>query len=399
MKNISLKLAVAAVMAGGITSFASADISLYDYDEASSSYEDAYFTLDMNVGKNREDVQSSYNLDLGVDYDRVLSSPDRDLTLKLNTDGNISRAGTEGANSTDSYNIDTSVTVDNYFTPASKGGFWYGSARVQADDSFDDLQTRLSGGLGYGRVTNVTPMAKAIRLVDELKKRGSIASKPSKATYNQIAKIISREKEYKSKHGARAKYYQQHWVGDIEKALKTSGVVGSALNAAGILGARDVLVDERISTRKYGWKVRAGLAYVGTNFEGLKDNPGVELGGEYHKPLSNETQFSNVATLLTTFDDKTSYTVDNNMTLTHELDDRLDWENSWNMNFNHAQTDSDNVTTNTLTSKLIYELGNSLDLTLAAKVKNSDGNDTRITGDREDGTDHSVNFGVRYRLK
>ncbi len=398
MKNLSLKLAIATVIAGSITSVASADISLYDYDEASSSYEDAYFTLDMNAGKNREDAQSSYNLDLGVDYDRVVSSPDRDLTLKLNTDGSIKRAGTEGANSTDSYNVDTSVTVDNYFTSGSKGGFWYGSARVQADDAFEDLQTKLSGGLGYGRVTNVTPMAKAIRLVDELRKRGSIASAPSKAAYNQIAKIISRENEYKSKHGARAKYYQQHWVGDIEKVLKTSGVTGS-LDAAGILGARDVLLDERISTRKYGWKVRAGLAYVGTNFEGLKDNPGVELGGEYHKPLSNETQFSNVATLLTTFDDKASYSLDNNMSLTHELDDRLDWENSWSLNYNHSATDSDDVTTNTLTSQLIYELGNSLDLTLAAKVKNSDGNNTLSTGERADGTDHSVNFGVRYRLK
>lgn len=398
MNNISLKVAISVALAGSLSSFASADISLYDYDEATSSYEDAYFTLDFNVGKNREDEQSSYNLDLGVDYDRVLSSPDRDLTLKLNTDGNISRAGTEGAKSTDSYNVDTSITVDNYFKSGSKGAFWYGSARVQADDSFDDLQTKLSGGLGYGRVTNVTPMAKAIRLVDELRERGSISSTPSKAVYNQIAKIISNENEYKSKHGARSKFYQQHWLGDIEKVLKSSGVAGS-LNAAGILGARDVLVDERISTRKYGWKVRAGLTYVGTNFEGLKDNPGVELGGEYHKPLSNKTQFSNVATLLTTFDDKTSYTVDNNMSLTHELDDRLDWENSWNMNYNHSQTDDDDVTTNTLTSKLIYELGNSLDLTLSAKVKNSDGNDTLVAGDKEDGTDHSVNFGVRYRLK
>lgn len=398
MKNISLKLAVSIALSGSITSIVSADISLYDYDEATSSYEDAYFTLDMNVGENREDAQSSYNIDLGVDYDRVLSSPDRDLTLKLNTDGNISRAGTSGANSTNSYNIDTSITVDNYFTPGSKGAFWYGSGRVQADDSFDDLQTKLSGGLGYGRVTNVTPMAKAIRLVDELRERGSISATPSKAVYNQIAKIISRESEYKSKHGARAKFYQQYWLGDIEQVLKSSGVA-SSLNAVGILGARDVLVDERISTRKYGWKVRAGLAYVGTNFEGLKDNPGIELGGEYHKPLSNETQFSNVATLLTTFDDKTSYTVDNNMSLTHELDDRLDWENNWNMNYNHSATDSDDVTTNTLTSKLIYELGNSLDLTLSAKVKNSDGNNTLSTGEREDGTDHSVNFGVRYRLK
>ncbi len=369
------------------------NISLYDYDEATSSFEDAYLNFDMNVGKDREDSQAAYSARLRVDAQRVLSSPSRDLDLDFSGLGNIGRSGAAGANSTNNYAFNTSITADNYFTPGSNRGFWFGSVGIKGDDSFDDLDTRLSVGLGYGRVTNVTPMAKAIRLVEELRGRGALSSAPSKAVYRSIANIISRESEYKSKHGGKAKFYQQHWVGDIEKAL------GSSLSAAGILGVRDVLIDENISVRRYGWKVRAGLSYVGTDFSGLKNNPGVLLGAEYHVPLSNSKQFSNETEITTTFDDSNAYALNNDMTLTYEVDDRIDWINNWNLNYNHSAVDDDDVSTNTISSTFAYELGNSLDLTLTGLVKNSSGNDTLSPGERADGTDRLINLGVRYRLR
>ncbi len=369
------------------------NISLYDYDEATSAFEDAYLNFDMNVGKDREDAQTAYNARINIDAQRVLSSPSRDLDIDFNGVGNVGRSGTANANSTNNYAFSTSITADNYFRPGSQGGFWFGSLGIKGDDSFDDLDTRLSVGLGYGRVTNVTPMAKAIRLVEELRGRGALSSAPSKATYLSIANIISRESEYKSKYGGKAKFYQQHWVGAIEKAL------GKSLNAAGILGVRDVLIDENISIRRYGWKVRAGLSYVGTDFSGIKNNPGVLLGAEYHVPVSNKLQFSDEAEITTTFADTNAYSFNNNMSVTYEVDDRVDWINNWNLNFNHSAIDEDDVTTNTLSSTFAYEIGNSLDLTLTGLVKNSSGNDTISSGEREDGTDRSINLGVRYRLR
>lgn len=389
MNSTYLKLAIGLA----ITSYslpALADVTLYDYTEATSAYEDAYLSGNANITKSRSDAQTAYDLKLGINYDKVLSTPKRDTTFKVDGNGLVSRSGTAGATSTDVYSAGASATIDTYFREGSRGGFWYGSGSVRANSASDDLETKLGVGLGYGRVVNVTPMAKTIRLIEALSHQGSISSKPSKAVHNQIANIVAKEAEYASKHGR--KDYQKFWLGDIETLLKNSGVLAGNLNAAGILETRDVLVDERISTRKLGWKVRAGLSYIGSNFDGIKDKPGLELGAEYHKPLSNRTQFSNEAVATAILDTaKDAYNFNNKMTLTHEVDDRIDWENSWTLDHSKAQTGND-VTTNTLSSTFLYELTNSLDYSVTAKIANTDGT-------ANDGTDRSLLMGIRYRLK
>ena len=375
-------------------------VSLYDYQEATSAVDEAYFTGSFSTVDNRGSAQSAYNLDLGANLEKVFSSPDRDTSFKADVSGNASRGSNQGDKSKKTYRASSSVTVDNYFEPNSKGMFWYGKGSIAADDTFDELQTKLSAGVGYGRVVNVTPMAKAIRLIEELQKRGAIDRTPAKSVYQEIAKVINNERSYKSEHGARSKFYQQYWIGDIEKVLIRSGLVSNALSANGVLAMRDVLIDEKISVRRYGWKVRAGLAYVGRNFDGIKNKPGLELGAEYHRPINNKTQFSDEATLTTVLDnDIDSYTFNNDMSLTYEVDDNLDWINTWGLNVNHSDFDGDNIVTNSLTSTLAYEVGNNLDLTMAAGLSNSSGNDTRTAGDTEDGTDRKFNIGVRYRLR
>lgn len=389
MKQQSLKLAIAlAISAASVPALA--DVTLYDYTEATSAYTDAYLSGSANLSRSRNDAQAAYDMKLDANLDKVLSSPDRDTTFKLDGSGLISRAGTADADSTDTYTVGLSATMDNYFKPNSKGAFWYGSGSLRANSESDDLETKLGLGLGYGRVVNVTPMAKAIRLVEALVMQGSIARKPSTAVHNQIANIIAKEDSYASKHGR--KDYQKFWLGAIESTLRSAGVLSGNLNAAGVLETRNVLVDERISTRKLGWKVRAGLSYIGTNFDGLTNKPGLELGAEYHQPLSNRTQFSTVAVATAILDTATdAYNFNNKMTLTHEVDDRIDWENSWTLGYNKASSGGD-VTINTLSSTFLYELTNSLDYSITANV-------SHIDGTSNDGVDRSLLMGVRYRLK
>lgn len=376
------------------------EISLYDYDQASSAVDEAYFTGTYSSENNRGSAQSAYNLDLSTNLEQVFSSVDRDTSFKVDVSGNSSRGSDEDDQSEKRYRASSSITVDNYFEPGSNGMFWYGRGSVIGDDTFSDLQTTLSAGIGYGRVVNVTPMAKAIRLIDELIERGAIDSAPSRVVYQQIAKIINKEAEFKSQYGSRSKFYQQPWIGAIEKVLIENTLVQKGLSAKGILAMRDVLIDEKISVRRHGWKVRAGLAYVGRNFEGIKNKPGLELGAEYHRPINLKTQFSNEATLLSILDkDSDSYAFNNDMSLTYEIDDRLDWINTWGLNVNHSAVDSDNVITNSLTSTLAYEVGNNLDLTVSAGINKSTGNDVRTAGDLDDGTDKKFYFGIRYRLR
>ncbi len=63
-------------------------VSVTQYDEATSAYEEAYVNGTLNAGKSRTDGQTGYDLDLGAQYDQVFSSPDRDL--RLQADGNLS---------------------------------------------------------------------------------------------------------------------------------------------------------------------------------------------------------------------------------------------------------------------------------------------------------------------
>lgn len=372
-----------------------AQVTLFDYEEASSAYEEAYVNGSLFIGKGRGDDQAAYNFNINADYDKTLSTPSRDLNIDADVDGTVTRDGAEGASSSNSYTAGASLSVDNYFQPGSNGAFWFGALSVRANDAFDDLETSAGIGVGYGRVTNVTPMAKTIRVIDELTQRQALTGKPGRATYQAVAKIIARESEYISKYGARD--YELNWISDIEAVLKQSGMVNGVLNTAGILKSRDVLIDEKISLRRHGWKVRAGLAYVGTNFDGLTDKPALTAGAEYHRPLSNQTQFSNEAVTLAILNDgDNAYNFNNTMSLTHEVDDRIDWENVWSLDYAKHSVNGDDVTTNTLSSTFIYELNNQLDLTTTARIANVNGSSDI---DNPDGTDRAFLMGVRYRLR
>ena len=331
-----------------------------------------------------------------MDLDRVFSSPNRNISTKLQAEGSVTRGTTAGVGSSSNYIVNGGVTADNYFRPGTKGAFWYGSADAGIKKDAEDPFAKIGVGLGYGRVVNVTPMAKAIRLMEALRAQGALKADPSKATYQQVANIISRESEYKSKYGGAS--YDQYWITDIEKALASSGQIQGTLSAGAVIKTSDVLESEFISTRKYGWLVRAGLGAVLSNYDGTDGgDPSLDLGAEYHLPLSNSTQLSNVASLSTIFGDgDTAYQVNNALTLTHELTDKIDWENSWLLDYSKSGDSAiDDVTSNALSSTFRYYLDNQLDLTLTAKaLQVEDG----ITNNNDD-VDTSLNMGVSYRLR
>jgi hypothetical protein len=376
---------------------AQAEVTLYDYQEGTSAYEDAYVSGNLDLHKNRGDGQSAYSLNLNANYDRTISTPDRDINFGGDIAGTVKRDGTKGAKSDDNYIANAYVSADNYFVPGSNGGFWYGAADATKDSELEDMFTSATIGVGYGRVTNVTPMAKAIRVMDELTRRNVLRSKPSVSVYQDVARIINKEAEYRSRYGT--KDYQIKWISDIEAAIQKSGLVNN-FGATGTLKVRDILIDENISTRRIGWKVRAGLSYIGSNFDGLTNKPGLEVGGEYHLPLSNQTQFSDVAKFNAVIgDDDNAYNFNNNLSLTYEIDDSIDWENAWNLNYaKGGEKDSDDITTNTLSSTFAYEITNTLDFTTTASLKHVGGSSSTDPL-YKDGTDRALTMGVRYRLR
>jgi len=384
-----LKLLSAAIAVSFITTPVFAEPSLFDYKQATSSYEDAYITGNFNVGSGNQG-QSNYDLDLSLDYEKVFSSPSRNTKLDFIGAGSRSRGSNKGDKTNSTYQLLGSATVDNYFRANSNGSFWYGKGEVGAKKGQVKPFTKATVGVGYGRVVNVTPMARAIRVVQALRKNGTLRADPANSTYQSIANTIAKEAEYRSKHGIRD--YEQHWIADIEKALKNSG----ALGAKGTIKAYDVLTNERISTRKHGWLVRAGIGAVLSDYDGETGKPAIEVGAEYHLPLNNQTQFSNEAIFTTTLkDNSNSYIVNNNMSLTHELTDVIDWENKWALNYSKSDN-AKSTTTNTLTSAFNYELNNKLDFNVTATLSKVNDN---IANNGNDDVDKRLTMGIKYRLK
>ncbi|CAA6820087.1 MAG: FIG00919474: hypothetical protein [uncultured Thiotrichaceae bacterium] len=395
MKKHNILAAAVSMAVFTMSTTATAEPAITDYNEATSSYEDAYITGQFNMDSGNQD-QTSYDVDLELDFERVLSSPDRNVKLDLVGAGSRNRGGDAGDESTSSYQATGTATMDKYFAPGSNGAFWYGKGEVGVQKGQVDPRTAVTGGLGYGRVKNVTPMARSIRVIQELRKRGVLSGDPANATYQSVAQVVAKEGEYRSKYGGAD--YEQYWVEDIEKALKASGMVkgGGDLGARAILKSYDVLVNERISTRKSGWLARAGVGAVLSDFDGSNGKPVIEVGGEYHRPLSNQTQFSNEALATATYDDgDDGYSFNNTMSLTHELTDRIDWENRWLLA--HSTSDvANDITSNTISSTYRYYLTNQLDLNVTAKLTDVEDD---IDNNGNDELDKSLNMGVTYRLK
>ena len=395
MKKLNvLSAAIALGFSASLVTPVMAEPSVLDYQEATSSYEDAYVSGRFNTGSGNQE-RSDYNLDLGIDYEKVFSSPNRNTKLDFVGTGSRSRSSTDGDPTVSTYQAFGSATMDNYLVPNSKGAFWYGKGEIGAKKGQDKPFTKATVGMGYGRVVNVTPMARAIRVIQELRKQGSLAADPATSVYQAVAQVIAKEDEYISKHGV--KDYEQYWIADIESALSASGLVkGGVLGAKSTIKSYDVLVNENISTRKHGWLVRAGVGAVLSDYNGDSGKPAVEVGAEYHVPLSNQTQFSNEAIFTTTLkDNSNSYIVNNGMSLTHEISDTVDWENKWLLDYNKVDG-SDSTTSNSLSSAFVYELSNQLDFDVTATLSKLDDN---IANNGNDDVDKRLTMGVTYRLK
>lgn len=393
MKKHILTASITAAILGSAAP-AMAEVTLFDYEEPVSSYEDAYVSGRLNINSGNQD-QTSHDLNVDANYERVFSSPDRDIKYDADLQASSKRGPNDGDDTVDSYLGTASVGMNKYFQPGSNGAFWYTDGELGVKKGADDPRVKLGAGVGYGRVVNVTPMAQALRLVEALRDKGRLTGDLSKAEYNQIANIIAKESEYRTKYGSAD--YQQNWVADMETVLKASGKVNGELGAAGILKAYDVLVNERVSTRKYGWLVKAGVSAVVKDYDGGDSKPGLDVAAEYHRPLSNQTQFSNEAGASATLkDDDSSYNVKNTMSLTHEVSDRVDWINSWALDYDHNDKLDQDTTTNAVSSTYRYYISNKLAFDTVASLAKVD---DEIDGNGNDEVDKSLFMGVTYRLK
>lgn len=398
MNKQKLSLLVGAIFMSTGGAVQALDLTAYTFPD--SRYDEAFLEGQFSANDGNQD-QTSYNMILDLNFDSVLSTLPRTYDIGLSGHTDLSRGKNDGDRTQDNTFLDISGKVDTYFNQGQnqEKRFWFGSGDIRYSDKFDDLFAKAGIGLGYGRIINATPLAKAIRAIEELREHGVILGDVSDQIHIDLARIIDREREFRSKFGGEE--YKSKWYSELEAALKKSGSLkNDALGASGTLHMDRVLGDvdrlgEAISVRKHGWVVRGGVGVVLQDFNGNSGDPSLDLEWEYANPIGLQSQFTNTLKYSTILADDTGSLLSNNMSYTYELSDRIDWENTWLASLDIRDDRANDLLTNSLASSFLYYLTNRLNarFTVAATSVEDD-----IVNDNDD-LALSAFGSLRYRLK
>ena len=147
------------------------------------------YTIGFNANGNRPNSQTELIDDptFVVDEDNPnVPVPQIEVDTEANDDWQLSLEG----------------VVDNYFHQSRwPQAFWFGQGIYRTQDSLPDDELAATVGLGYGRVYNATPLAKVIRIVEELNEEGLLTGPIPDSVALETAEIIDREQEFISRFG------------------------------------------------------------------------------------------------------------------------------------------------------------------------------------------------------
>jgi len=397
MSKIKLSTVVVLLLLLGNSSNA---IEMTDYKIIEGTYQESYINGQLSVESGNQD-QTSYKAHADASTKNIYTTAPFSWELSGQFNVDSSKGPNDGDSDENSYDGTLSSRVDKYLknddTYFVYGGLDLGYRKQVTADDADDPFAKISAGAGYGRMYDATPLAVALRIVEDLTKYKVINKPLSDKGYIALAKVIDLKEEYKSKYSEIE--YKKYWYEDMEKALKKEGVLSSdALGAFGIVRINEIIDLEKISGRFHGWKVRAGLGQIVSNYNGKSENATVDGEFDYGLPIGYESQFRETATISKILDDNAEidYQFNNNMSYTYEVSDRIDWENNWALSMD-AYNEGDNVITNTLSTGFGYYLANRLKFSATLSLTKTDG----TNGGSVETPDWDTTFftGLTYRLK
>ncbi len=395
MKKTLLISSIAALM---ITSANAIDMT--DYKVIEGNYEEAYLNGSLSMNDGNQD-QASYNANIQATGKNIYNTAPYSFTVQGVANGSWAKGPNDGDRTEKNYDAKIGATFDKYINNDDTW-FVYGSGdlgyRKQASaEKADDPFVKVGVGVGYGRMYDATPLAKAMRISEDLFEYGVIKSELSDEALLQLAEVIDLENDYKSKHGLRD--YKKYWFEDMEKAFKSAGILkGETLGAFGIVRIDEILDKERVSGRFHGWRVRGGLGQILSNYDGESKDMTADLQFDYGLPMGHQAQFYEVAKFSQVLDSDSEldFHFDNTMTYTYEISDAIDWENSWLFGYD-KYSEGDDVTTNTLSTGFRYYLANRLNYVATLSLNKTDGTNGTSVEDEDWNTKFFT--GITYRLK
>ena len=375
-------------------------IEMTDYKVIEGTYQESYLNGQLSVESGNQD-QTSYKTHSDASTKNIYTTAPFSWELSGQFNVDASKGSNHGDSDENSYDGTLSSRVDKYLknddTYFLYGGLDLGYRKQVTADNPDDLFSKISGGAGYGRMYDATPLAIALRIVEDLTKYKVINKTLSDKGYIALAKVIDLQDEYRGKYGLRE--YKKYWYEDMEKALKSEGVLsGDALGAFGIVRINEIIDLEKISGRFHGWKARAGIGQIISNYNGKSEDATIDGEFDYGLPIGYESQFRETATISKILNDNSAidYQFNNNISYTYEVSDRIDWENSWTLSMD-AYNQGDNVVTNSLSTGFGYYLANRLKFSATLSLAKTDG----TNGGTVETPDWGTTFftGLTYRLK
>lgn len=202
------------------------------------------------------------------------------------------------------FSTDFDMKVQKYFSRRYKF-FYSASPSILYRRDFDRPEIDITLGLGYGRFINATPLRKAVRIEEFLLKEGVVSKNLPPKTMIELGHLIEKESEYRDLYGGS---YQNYWYEDMSNEINKTGLVlgnRGNLGPIGILRMREVLTQERINDRFFGWDINIGVQYqVLTRQDSIaRKSPAMAVNLRYSRPVSWSTQINTDLKVDTPFND------------------------------------------------------------------------------------------------
>jgi len=286
------------IVFGGLFAWQSLAISLCQYSQpltfvTTSSLQLSFRYLDDEFRDDRGNVLS---LTIAGSFLRHYDSAD--FGYSVNANGSVS-------NVNGTWNLASVGSVD--FRSYAPGMDVFAFGRVNSQWVSLPPTVAVVLGAGYGRLRDVTPLAKAIRISDKLLAEKFLTKALPDSTLMAIAQEIGKRAEYATLD---------------ELVVKVVGLIEASGAAAGKLGADAVLYIRQIitavgDTRLCGFSISTGVGYKLLDPAGGRDF--VLFGAaEYAVPWSVDSQF-HIRVDGTAVPNFTSYTVQGVATLVYKL--------------------------------------------------------------------------------
>lgn len=330
------------------------DVSITDYTVPVSKAKSLLLNADYNYSAVG-DSNTANNGNAKVTYKQFYSSLPFSWSIDFN--GSASKIKDKTQHST--Y---LSTQANKYFSDEGNV-FGFGRLTMSHNKGYEQLQSRISAGVGYGRFISATAFAKAIRIDQFLLKEDVITAHLDKESLIELGHIIEKEQEYKDKYGAT---YEPQWYDDMEEIIKKSGnMKGDALGAMGILRIKEVLFFETIHDRYYGWDVSAGVGYDITTADKSETDPSVEARFSFAYPLTLGTQINHYTQYNSYFNDMgKEYSITLGLDYIYELSNRIDVVAGYKFDSLKPVADIDAINSHVLRLSYIFYIENKINLTV-----------------------------------